>query len=140
MGTTWNLSCSKCNHNFYSGRLQPFLHNNALWATQNSLHTIGLLDTPLLFSSFFLALGALVFLPAPLQIFLIAGLILIFLSIIFRRNILSPFKYLFSYFEKILDSIIKELSFQVRCNKNDKCPKCKCMYKSLNKDDSCTIV
>ena len=138
MGSTWNLSCSNCNHYFYSGRLEPFLQNNVLWVTQNSLNTIGLSDIPLLFSSFFLSLGACIYLPAPLQFFLI--ILLTLLSIIFNRNLLSPIKHLFSYFGKIVDSIIKDLSFTVHCNKNDKCPNCKCIYKNLNKKSNCIIM
>ena len=140
MGSTWNLSCSKCDYYFYSGRLEPFLQNNALWVTQNSLNTIGLSDIPLLFSSFFLTLGVFTYLPAPLQLFLMILLIFILVSIIYNRDLLSPIKHLFSYFVEILDSIIKDLSFTVHCNKNDKCPKCKSIYKSLNKTSSCIII
>ena len=140
MGATWKISCTKCEHEFYSGRLQPFLLNNILWVTQNSINTIGLTDIPLLFSSFFLTLGVFTYLPAPLQLFLMILLIFILVSIIYNRDLLSPIKHLFSYFVKILDSIIKDLSFTVHCNKNDKCPKCKSIYKSLNKTSSCIII
>ena len=138
--TTWHLSCSFCKYEFYSGRLRPFLHNNLLWATQNSLDTIGLLDIPLLFSSFFLALGAWIFLPAPLQFGLLIGLIFLLISIIVRKDLFAPFKHLFSYFGKIMDSIIGEFSFKVHCKKNDKCPKCKSTGKNVHKTSSCLIM
>ena len=141
MGTTWHLSCKCCNHDFYSGRLHPFLINGSSWATQNSLNSFDIFfDIPLFLECLFLTIGSIVFLPAPLHFFVIIALFILPICFYFGVDVLLPFRTIFTYLYRIIDTIMKEITLKIHCNNNDKCPKCKSVSKGVRSTSSCLIM
>ena len=140
MGTTWHLSCAKCNHDFYSGRLRPFLLNGSSWATHNSLSEFDFFfDAGLLVKCLFIIISAMVYLPAPLHFFSILALFILPIVLFLRVDLLLPFRTLMTFLVNIIDKIMDELTLKIHCDNNMKCPKCETVPKKI-RSTGCLIM